>query len=72
MIQTQISHLVKMANQIALNLSAVGSEDEIAAETARHIHKFWTPAMVRKLREYIGQGGEDCSPLVVRAAQEQL
>jgi formate dehydrogenase subunit delta len=68
----QLPHLVKMANQIALNLSFASDEDAAVQHTAAHLRKFWTPAMIRKLRDYIVQGGEGCSPLVHRALLEQF
>jgi len=37
-------HLIKMANQIAANLAAQGSEVAIR-ETAQHIIDFWDPRM---------------------------
>ena len=52
----QIDHLVKMANQIALNLGA-GHYDDAATRTAAHISRFWTPAMRRQLVEYWLNGG---------------
>ena len=52
----QLDHLVKMANQIALNLGA-GHDDAAATRTAQHISRFWTPAMRRQLIEYWRAGG---------------
>ncbi|HIG60692.1 MAG TPA: formate dehydrogenase [Gammaproteobacteria bacterium] len=36
---------VKMINQIALNMSANGSHDEVALQVAQHLEKFWTGTM---------------------------
>jgi len=52
----QIEHLVKMANQIALNLGA-GHDGAAAAKTAQHISRFWTVAMRRQLIEHWRAGG---------------
>lgn len=52
----QIEQLVKMANQIALNLGA-GHDHAAAAKTAQHISRFWTAAMRRQLIEYWRAGG---------------
>ncbi len=49
---TQIEHLVRMASQIALNMAAWGSEEEVAKKTAEHITRFWTPVMRQRLLEY--------------------
>lgn len=52
----QITQLVKMANQIALNLGA-GHDDAAAAKTAQHINRYWTLAMRRQLIAYWRAGG---------------
>tara|TARA_R110001592_G_scaffold337300_1_gene623501 strand:+ start:100703 stop:100945 length:243 start_codon:yes stop_codon:yes gene_type:complete len=52
----QIDSLVKMANQIALNLGA-GHDDAAAERTAQHISRFWTADMRRQLTAYWRTGG---------------
>jgi hypothetical protein len=61
----QIEQLVKMANQIALNLGA-GHDSAAPARTAEHISRFWTPAMTRQLIAH-WRGGGEVSPLVTAA-----
>ena len=68
----RLTHLVKMANQIASNMAAAGSDDAAVQRTATHIGKFWAPSMIEALREHLLAGGEGCSPLVRRALLEQL
>ena len=63
----QVEQLVRMANQIALNMSAWGSEDDVARKTEEHITKFWTPEMRKRLQEYSHHGAEGLSPAVLRA-----
>lgn len=60
----QIDHLVKMANQIALNMAAWGDEQDVAHMTGEHLRKFWTPDMCRQLIDYRQSGGEGLSPVV--------
>jgi hypothetical protein len=49
--QSEMDHLVKMANDIAANLSfQAGADDRIAD----HINRFWTPRMRRLLVDYAG------------------
>jgi formate dehydrogenase subunit delta len=67
----QIEHLVKMANQIALNLTAGGDKEAEAKRVWEHIEKFWTPAMREELLSYWQQGGEGVSPEVSRALFSQ-
>jgi hypothetical protein len=57
MAANQIERLVKMADQIALNLGA-GNDDGAAQRTADHISRFWTPQMRRQLIEFWRGGGE--------------
>jgi formate dehydrogenase subunit delta len=61
----QIEQLVKMANQIALNLGA-GHDEAAAARTAQHLGRFWTPAMRRQLLEFWHAGGA-VTPVVASA-----
>ena len=60
----QIDHLVKMANQIALNMAAWGDDEAVAGKTGEHIEKFWTRAMRGQLLDFWRAGGEDLCPVV--------
>jgi formate dehydrogenase subunit delta len=60
----QVTQLVKMADQIALNLGA--GHDPAADRTAEHIKRFWTPAMIRQLVVFWREGGE-VAPVVAAA-----
>ncbi len=71
----QIEHLVKMANQIALNFGDWGDEELVVAKIGEHLGKFWTPAMLQQLLAYRKTGGDSLSPVVCRALtalEEQL
>ena len=59
-------NLVRMVNQIALNVSAYPREEAIA-RTASHLQKFWDPRMRRQLRHYVNTGGSELSELAVEA-----
>ncbi len=63
---SQIDQLVKMANQIALNLESGAGLDAAARKTGDHILRFWTPAMRQRLAGHARAGGEGLSPVVVR------
>ena len=67
----QIEHLVKMANQIALNMAPWGDEEAVAEKIGEHIAKFWTPAMRRQLLDYHCAGGDGLAPVVTRALTAQ-
>ncbi len=62
-----VEPLVKMANQIAVNMAGAG--DEQAAAVAAHINKFWSPLMRRQICEYCTTGGKGLHPAAKRAIQ---
>lgn len=49
MTSQQEQHLVKMAAQIAANLSAGVDAETAAVRTADHMKRFWTPEMRARL-----------------------
>jgi formate dehydrogenase subunit delta len=63
----QINQLIKMANQIALNLGEQSRPDIAITRSADHIGRFWTAAMREQLTDYCREGGEGVSPVVVQA-----
>lgn len=72
MTSQQIHHLVRMANQIAVNFGEQRNAGQAAARTREHLKKFWTRDMRRQLAEYAATGGEALSPgLQQMLAQDQ-
>ncbi|MBQ0798569.1 MAG: formate dehydrogenase subunit delta [Porticoccaceae bacterium] len=59
-------HLVKMANQIAINIPASSPEAK-AKNTANHIDKFWSPSMKAQIKEHASQGGAGLNTESLRA-----
>lgn len=59
--------LVKMVNQIAVNMTGAG--DQHAAAIAAHITKFWSPSMRRQIRLYLAGGGTALNPAAQRAVE---
>ena len=59
------NQLIKMAQQIALNMAAEG--DAQAGKTAAHIKKFWTPAMRQRLIDHVRKTSTDVPPAVALA-----
>tara|TARA_B100000780_G_scaffold114657_2_gene80366 strand:+ start:4580 stop:4822 length:243 start_codon:yes stop_codon:yes gene_type:complete len=45
MSQPQLQRLIKMINQIALNMSANGDTKMVGYQVAQHLEKFWSPPM---------------------------
>ena len=62
-----MASLVRMANDIARNLSAQGQEAAIAA-TAQHLRDFWDPRM----KAAIVAGSRDGLSQIAAAAVERL
>ncbi len=58
MASAEISHLVKMANDIAANL---GFHEDAAVRIADHIQSFWTPRMRKLLLENAITDGNELS-----------
>lgn len=67
----QAEHLARMANQIAVNLGAGRSIDETARLTGEHLHKFWTRDMRRQLAGYARVQGDNLTPAVLRAIDDE-
>jgi len=58
MANTETTHLLSMANDIAANLSFQG---DAADKIADHINRFWAPRMRKLLLEYAADGGQGLS-----------
>ena len=67
MANTEVKHLVSMANDIDANLSfQVGADEKIAD----HINRFWAPRMRSLLLEYAAGGGQDLSEALLPALKK--
>ena len=66
----QIDHLVKMANQIALNFGSERDLNHAAAKTREHLKKFWTRDMRGQLVAYADDGGADLSPCLQQMLEQ--
>ncbi len=68
---SQADKLLRMAEQIAVNLG--GATDPAAAgeRTAAHLKRFWTPQMMTELLQATESGECDTSP-ALRAALQVL
>ncbi|WP_444678704.1 formate dehydrogenase subunit delta [Halomonas sp. E19] len=63
------THLVRMANQIAANLSGGRDEEEAVASICNHLEKFWARPMKRRLIASLAEENTQLEPLARRAAQ---
>jgi formate dehydrogenase subunit delta len=64
----EAQHMVHMANQIALNVSAYPRPEAIKM-IAQHLQDFWEPRMRRQFHAYIAQGGGGLHEFVLEAAK---
>ena len=59
MIDKELAHLIKMANQIAINLD-YGDASELSADrVADHIVRFWATSMKHKILNYAKCDGSE-------------
>ena len=68
MSDTELEHLIQMANQIAVNFSFHADAEDRVLD---HLTRFWAPSMRGKLLDYHAGGGHGLQR-DVRAALQQL
>ena len=64
----QASHMVHMANQIALNFASYPREEAITSVTD-HFQKFWERRMKDQIIRYVSDGGGGLHELAVEAVK---
>ena len=64
---SEVHHLVSMANDIAANLSF---ESDADTRIADHINRFWAPRMRKLLLEYAANDGQDLSDVLLPALKK--
>lgn len=69
MSQSALDRLVKMVNQIALNMRANGTDVMVADQVAQHVQKFWSPAMKNVLIQESEETDIGLSPVALLAVQ---
>ena len=69
MSQSALDRLVKMVNQISLNMCANGSDAMVADQVAQHMQKFWSPAMKNVLIQESEETDIGLSPVALLAVQ---
>ena len=63
---TELEHLVQMANQIAANFRF---HEDAAERIQDHLARFWAPSMRRSLAALVQQGGSGLEPEVITAVK---
>ena len=69
MSQSALDRLVKMVNQIALNMRANGTDAMVADQVAQHVQKFWSPAMKNVLIQESEETDIGLSPVALLVVQ---
>ena len=62
----EVSNMIHMANQIALNYSAYPREEAIQL-TTKHLKDFWEPRMLRQFHSYVKDGGNGLHEIAMEA-----
>ena len=70
MAESQVTHLVKMANQIASNISPNKDADVAGPLAGEHMQKFWSPLMKKQIQEFVESGEEGLLPAAVVAVSK--
>ncbi len=66
MSDAELNHMVRMANQIAANVSAADTEAAIVS-VASHIERFWAGAMCDRICNHLDQLADELSPTALAA-----
>ena len=64
---SKIDRLVKMINQISLNMSSNGPEDFVAAKVSEHLEKFWSPPMKNLISDSANDDSVGLTPISQKA-----
>ncbi len=70
MADEQTRQLVRMVNQIALNLGEQRDMQRAVAQTEDHLRRFWTPDMRGQLVAYWQTDGSELSPAAAAVAEQ--
>ncbi|PID49036.1 MAG: formate dehydrogenase [Proteobacteria bacterium] len=60
---SQLPHLIKMLNQIALNNTYKDNYEQAAAKVASHVQRFWAPSMKAEIIRYANADGAELSEI---------
>lgn len=66
MSDTELQHLVDMANDIARNFSF---QDDTVDQVANHLTRFWAPTMRQRIRAHVATGGQGLSEAAMEAVK---
>ena len=58
----QVEKLLRMAEQIAVNMAYTDDRDIVAGKIADHLRRFWDPRMLEAIKAYHSEHPEALSP----------
>lgn len=64
--------LVRMANQIAINLDYGPDKSKSVAGVADHLRRFWSPLMLDEIAQYMATGDAELSAIAEQALTELI
>ncbi len=64
--------LVRMANQIAINLDYGLDKSKSVAGVADHLRRFWSPLMLDEITQYMVTGDAELSDIAEQALTELI
>lgn len=64
--------LVRMANQIAINLDYGPDKSKSVAGVADHLRRFWSPLMLDEITQYMATGDAELSAIAEQALTELI
>lgn len=67
MSENELSHLIKMANQIASNIGIGSTEEDCVKKVVVHITAFWALPMRQKICANMDAFAEDLNPIATKA-----
>ncbi|EAQ65547.1 hypothetical protein MED121_22787 [Marinomonas sp. MED121] len=70
MSENELSHLIKMANQIASNIGIGSTEEDCVKKVVTHITAFWALPMRQKICANMEEFAEDLNPIATKALLE--
>ncbi len=70
MSENELTHLIKMANQIASNIGIGSTEEDCVKKVVTHITAFWALPMRQKICANMETFAEDINPIATKALLE--
>lgn len=67
---SEVKHLMKMVNQIAVNVKPGSTEVEAKEKLLKHVDLFWSTAMKQKVALHADENRSELDPIAFSALQD--